>query len=448
MSIKVYNIKKQKIRYAYNKTKQFEARLTNNISSICFTGQYSNVNLAKQLVDLQNLNDNVLELSNYALKDCINLSAVDLSKTTNLSSIGDECFNGCVNMQTLTLPATIKNIGKNCFKNCRNMKSLDFNGYECHVDDFSDPQLEYANENILDGTTKLEQIVFPQSLAKAQDFSQVCLKNSNAKRVVLLGMTNVLWTAESKLLGLNKDCELYTTSKKNTTSTDDSKYLYLASSGSLTKDSSYSIYQGVASAATAGRTRLRKPNIFSESAVEWCVNPSVRSPSDKIQSKDICPIIVIYLDVLTSSKSYKFFINVLKDNNFTKLLKQKLNCYVFILFRNGDIKCTNSDLMYFKNTLNANILFSHDFVSVNFYYGNKFNTFTADENINTADFVDQLVAYADQTQFSTFNYKEFDIKLEEPYEEEIPFGSSSAASNYKPWWFNNGSVAAIQDWNT
>ena len=41
------------------------------------------------------------------------------------------------------------------------MKSLDFNEYECHVDDFSDPQLEYANENILDGTTKLEQIVFP-----------------------------------------------------------------------------------------------------------------------------------------------------------------------------------------------------------------------------------------------------------------------------------------------
>ena len=351
-------------------------------------------------------------------------------------------------MQTLTLPATIKNIGKSCFKNCRNIKSLDFSGYECHIDEFNDPQLEYANENILDGTTKLEQIVFPQSLTKAQDFSHICLKNSNTKRVVFLGMTNVLWIAESKLLGLNKDCELYTTSKKNTTSTGDSKYLYLASSGSLTKGSSYSVYQGVASAAIAGRTRLRKPNIFSESAVEWCVNPSVRSPSDKIQSKDICPIIVIYLDILTSSKSYKFFINVLKDNNFTKLLKQKLNCYVFILFRNGDIGCTNSDLIYFKNTLNANIPFSHDFVSVNFYYDNKFSTFTADENINTTDFVDQLVAYADQTQFQAFNYKEFEIKLEEPYEEEIPFGSSSAASNYKPWWFNNGSVATIQDWNT
>ena len=95
-------------------------------------------------------------------------------------------------------------------------------------------------------------------------------------------MTDVLWTADSKILGLSKDCELYTTSMKNTTSAGDSKYLYLASSGALTKDSSYSVYQGVASAATAGRIRLRKPNIFSESTVKWCVDPSVRSPSDRI----------------------------------------------------------------------------------------------------------------------------------------------------------------------
>ena len=91
---------------------------------------------------------------------------------------------------------------------------------------------------------------------------------------------------------------------------------------------------------------------------------------------------------MTSSKSYSFFSNVLKDSNFTKLLKQKLNCYVFVLFRNGDIGCTNSDLAYFKDTLNANIPFSHDFVSVNFYYGSKFSTFTAEENVNTVDFVD------------------------------------------------------------
>lgn len=103
----------------------------------------------------------MLELSSYALKDCVNLSAVDLSKAAKLSSVGDECFNGCVNMQMLSLPAAVKHIGKNCFKDCRNMKSLDFGGYEQHVDEFSDPQLEHANESILDGASKLEQVVFP-----------------------------------------------------------------------------------------------------------------------------------------------------------------------------------------------------------------------------------------------------------------------------------------------
>lgn len=161
MSIKVYNIKKQKIGYAFSKTKQFEVKFTNNISCISFTGESSNGNFARQLVALQNLDNNVLELSSYALKDCANLLEVDLSRTANLSSAGDECFSGCVNMQSLSLPTTVKHIGKSCFKDCRNMKSLDFGGYEQHVDEFSNPQLEHANESILDGASKLEQVVFP-----------------------------------------------------------------------------------------------------------------------------------------------------------------------------------------------------------------------------------------------------------------------------------------------
>ena len=38
MSIKVYNTKKQKITYAYKKTKDFEAKIANNISSVSFSG--------------------------------------------------------------------------------------------------------------------------------------------------------------------------------------------------------------------------------------------------------------------------------------------------------------------------------------------------------------------------------------------------------------------------
>ena len=108
------------------------------------------------------------------------------------------------------------------------------------------------------------------------------MKNSSTKRAVFLGLADAPWAVDSKMLGLQNDCELYFTSKKNTTSANDAKYLYLASSNALTKDTSYTIYQGAASQATAGRIRLRKPNIFSESTVKWCVDPSTRSPSDKI----------------------------------------------------------------------------------------------------------------------------------------------------------------------
>ena len=446
MSIKVYSVKKQKITYAYKKIKDFEARITNNVSCVSFSGEQSNGNLARQLMSLANLNANVKELSSCALKNCTNLTAIDLSSANSLSSVGDECFSGCTNIAELHLPLSLKNIGKSCFSGCRNLTSLDFYGYDCHVDSFQAPQLEYASDSMLDGTSKLEQVVFPQSLASQQSFNASCLKNASAKRIVFLGLTSAPWLTNSNCLGLKNDCELYSTSKKNATSAGDAKYLYLASSNTLTKDTSYTIYQGAASQAAAGRIRLRKPNIFTESTVKWCVDPSVRTSSDRIQSSDVCPVIVIYLDVLTSSKSYKFFSNVLKDSSFIKLLKQKLNCYVFVLFRNGDIGCTNSDLVYFKNVLNAGKPFARDFVSVNFYYGDKFSTFTTDMT-NTSDFVDLLAQYADVTGFSTFNYEEFEIKLEEPYEEEIPNGSSSAENGYNPWWFSNGTVTTVADWN-
>ena len=136
MSIKVYNAKKQKIAYTYKKTKDFAARITNNISSISFSGESSNGNFARQLMQLPKLNDNVLELSSFALKDCVNLTAIDFSSASCLTSVGNDCFNGCVNVGTISLPTSLKNIGRSCFSSCRNLKALDFGGYECHLDSF------------------------------------------------------------------------------------------------------------------------------------------------------------------------------------------------------------------------------------------------------------------------------------------------------------------------
>ena len=39
--------------------------------------------------------------------------------------LGDNAFNGCENLEKVTLPSTLKDVGKNCFKGCKNLKNID-----------------------------------------------------------------------------------------------------------------------------------------------------------------------------------------------------------------------------------------------------------------------------------------------------------------------------------
>ena len=85
---------------------------------------------------------NVTKLGVGAFKDCTSLgdfsTVVDLS--TKLEEIGEECFAGCLNIRSITLPASLKRIGARVFSGC----------YSALLSPtFADPSGWYANNAVI-----------------------------------------------------------------------------------------------------------------------------------------------------------------------------------------------------------------------------------------------------------------------------------------------------------
>jgi len=91
--------------------------------------------------------------------------------------------------------------------------------------------------------------------------------------------------------------------------------------------------------------RLRKPLLFTRNCVEWAITPSSRTAESRKDNfpNEECPIITFLLDTMTSVTSKKFYNSVIKNDNFIKLLKDTVNCYVFVLDRCADLNNTNAD---------------------------------------------------------------------------------------------------------
>lgn len=66
---------------------------------------------------------NVTEISSKSFKECVNLENVIFAEDSNLDTIGDSTFEGCLKLAEINFPASLKNIGEAAFKNCA---SLDF----------------------------------------------------------------------------------------------------------------------------------------------------------------------------------------------------------------------------------------------------------------------------------------------------------------------------------
>ena len=66
----------------------------------------------------------IIAIEDEAFKDAVNLTGVDLSGATNLTSIGKGIFEGCKNLASVTLPNTLTEISDNMFYKCAALTGL------------------------------------------------------------------------------------------------------------------------------------------------------------------------------------------------------------------------------------------------------------------------------------------------------------------------------------
>lgn len=74
-----------------------------------------------ETVTFQNRTLNVIRISNNAFKNAP-ITSVKISK--NITNIGDNAFNTCKKLKTITIPEGCNKIGNNAFYNCISLTSI------------------------------------------------------------------------------------------------------------------------------------------------------------------------------------------------------------------------------------------------------------------------------------------------------------------------------------
>lgn len=416
--------------------------MSNNVSAVTFNGNKGN-GLETYLYGAV-LNDKVQNLSSFSFFNCRNLVSVCFGE--GLTSIGESCFKKCQNLIDLQLPFNLQHISEYAFSECQKLKNIGFYGYETDLSDETKLdnsffKLNDIQSNVIDSSPAVKEVIFPPSINSTDKVDSNGLNGSNVDSIMFLGIrsSGVSNIPNSKCFGLNRNCIIYTQDKK--------KYNYINTSNELIADTSYDIYCGI-KVGRPGNIKLRKINLFDMDSVQWCndyTTRTVETKKDKFPEVN-CPFIVIYLDLMTSVKSQRFFNDILLSNEFKAMLKDNFNCYFFLLSRDSDFSYNgkNARNVFFKQlTKNSH---ARDFISLNFFYNGRFQTASVDVPISVSSIKDIMLKHSRDIGFESFDYEPFDIKLEDPYVEEIPLiGSDVKTDGYVPWWYNNGKITDITE---
>lgn len=432
----------QPIEYQYKKNGMFQIRFSNTISSVGIRCETS----FQQLVSIENLDQKFYEILENGFQNCTNLTSVTFNG--GLSSLNDYAFFNCPSLPNVVFPSHLKTIKSRVFKQCSSLRSVSFQQFDEEANDqsslSSDFQLSYLGEEVFDACPQLNNIVFPTSLSSQQCFAPTTFKGSSIQDITFLGIPSQSeasrFLVQSKMLGIGHDCNVVFSDKR--------KFLYSNSVNTLIEDYSYNSHGSLEYAKTS-YMRLRKPYLFSADAMKWIIDPSSRDQTATKFPDVPCPVIVMYGDFLTSSTSRRFLSEVIEAKEFQKQLESAINCYVLVLSRDGLIDLNSSssnDLYYFRKELNASKAIQRSFMSLNFYYKDSFTSLTT-TTTSIPDVIKLIQQGASQTGFDSFQFEDFDIKLEPPYDEQIASGSPNVDKNYVyPWWWDGSSAMTIPEW--
>ena len=189
---------------------------TEVISSVSQTDYpFKNCIDSLQIVDFES-DSHLKEIQRYSFYYCTKLVKIDLSKCTQLQTIGDYAFAFCFSLENIQLPSAASSIGTYSFSECHSFttfqfpKSLSSIGNHAFYDCRSLEVVTFESNAVL---TKLTSTAFVScsslktihlSLSNIE-FSGICLLNSRAvKEIIRMNQKRIIYSLFLKIYFLAK----------------------------------------------------------------------------------------------------------------------------------------------------------------------------------------------------------------------------------------------------
>ncbi|ELP84026.1 hypothetical protein EIN_347030 [Entamoeba invadens IP1] len=124
------NIKFKNVTYTKNDREKFGNNIPSSVTSIgddCFSG-CNNIN--RITIPLS-----VTSIGKSCFNKCSSLSNVTIP--SSVTSINDYCFNRCSSLSNVILPSSVTSIGKGCFRGCSSLSSVTIQSSVTLINDYS-----------------------------------------------------------------------------------------------------------------------------------------------------------------------------------------------------------------------------------------------------------------------------------------------------------------------
>ena len=72
------------------------------------------------------LPSSVTSLGEECFSDCYGLTSITIP--TSVTSLGDKCFKSCIGLTSITIPSSVTSLGDYCFQNCSGLETVYFKG--------------------------------------------------------------------------------------------------------------------------------------------------------------------------------------------------------------------------------------------------------------------------------------------------------------------------------
>lgn len=337
-------------------------------------------------------------------------------------------------------PASVKTINDYAFAGCSRLGVCGFIGYENDIPGIT-YELDKIGEGFLSGCVNCKAITIPNTVNALNKINSMALAGAAVEQIMFLGLndSNITELTSSNCLGIGHDCVIYTGAR--------TKFQYSASTNSITKYAGWNVFDGTKiKTGKPDKLTLGKRVYYFESRLfEWCVDPSKQDPV-KFPNARTCPVVTIFCDFTTSSKSKLFLENVLKNETLYQWLKTNGRWYTFVLSRDDMSKSADTD--YFREKIPN---YARDFVSVNFTYNGKTYS-TAFTPGSVQDFIDTLIDGANKAKFSDFDTAGYESILDTPDPERIATKSVDTTTlagwaGSAPGWWDGSKIKSQTIWN-